>query len=121
MLILLGFFKAFALLVSVLTVVDHFADGGLSVGRDLNEVKSFSFCDTECLFGPHDSKLFSGIVYDADLGYANLFVDSCISHLWFSDTIFLQFALLFGNTKKATEDTSPRSHEIVLLVCDVTQ
>ena len=76
----LRFLLFLLLLVLVLAEVYDSANGRLSLRRDLDQIKSFSSRDLDCLLGRHYSKLVAVVIDYADLTNSNTIVDTNRRH-----------------------------------------
>ena len=77
LLVLARLLELLGLLVLVLGVVEHAADGRARLGRDLHEVEIAFLRVAQRIGRPHDADLVSGLVDQAYLGHANAIVDPC--------------------------------------------
>ena len=77
LLVLARLLELLGLLVLVLGVVQHAADGRPRLGRDLHEVEIAILRVAQRIGRPHDADLVSGLVDQAYLGHANAIVDPC--------------------------------------------
>ncbi len=76
-LIFAGFLFALGLLKAVLAVVHNAADGGLSVGRDLDQIQFTLVGEFLRLASGHHAELFAVGADHADFRVADLFIDLC--------------------------------------------
>ena len=76
-LMFLGFFQTFALLITVLAVIYHPAYWRIRVWRYFYQIQSFRFCITQSVLGLHNAQLLAFFINHTYLWHANLFVYAC--------------------------------------------